>query len=128
MIIILESCNFRYKVNGSTMNVSMRPRGEARGVLPPAARALCALPLREPAALRDCARPAALHDWRNCILAPLLIAHRLPVVPVTAARWHAWRAAPGWTGLHPLVPRMRRQPAYGGRGTQPTKGAIAIRV
>ena len=85
MIIILESCNFRYKVNGSTMDVSMQPRGEARGVLPPAARALCALPLREPAALRDCARPAALHDWRNRMSAPLLAAHSMPVVPLTAA-------------------------------------------
>ena len=54
-------------------------------MMPPAARALCGSPLREPAALRDCARPAALHDWRNRMVAPLLAAHRMPVVPLTAA-------------------------------------------
>lgn len=66
-------------------HVFMQPGGEAEGVLPPAARELCASTLREPAALRDCTRPAALHDWRNRVTAPLLAAHTLPVVPLFAA-------------------------------------------
>ena len=83
-------------LNGSQVNCSAEPNvwmhGAARraepnalGMLPPAARALCGSPLREPAALRDCARPAALHDWRNRMSAPLLAAHSMPVVPLTAA-------------------------------------------
>jgi len=101
-VVWLESMpqHFGFGTDNSTVcsakpHVHMPPGAAAQAPLPPAARSLCAVPLRENATLRDCDRPEAIHDWRNRVAAPLLTAHGMPVVPLAAALGQRGELHPG---------------------------------
>ena len=100
-VLWLESTPQHFGGNGSetecggTPHVHMPPGSESTSPLPPAARALCAAPLRDNATLRDCTRPRTIHDWRNRVAAPLLAARAVSAVPLATALSQRGEQHPG---------------------------------